>query len=64
MSWTRSGYPRWEELQQRRPAVPVQPQTIIDDDTRPVVGRILGPSGSVLRVVRHGPEPIPFGFTA
>lgn len=38
------------------------PAPMVDQTDRPIAGRILGPRGETLRVVRHGAPRPPFGF--
>lgn len=33
-------------------------------DEKPEAGKILNHRGEVIKIVRHGPEKVPFGFTA
>lgn len=52
----------WEwGLDSPRAERPSPPQ--VDQTEQPIAGRILGPRGQVLRVVRHGTTRPPFGFT-
>jgi hypothetical protein len=43
-----------------KPTKPPAPQ-LDTSDNRPVAGRLLGPHGELLRVVRYGDD-VPFGF--
>jgi hypothetical protein len=52
-------YPWYEPTQHRSDTKPPSPSTVVDEN--PVVGRLLGPKGETIRVVRARPEQ-PFGF--
>lgn len=63
-TWTDTGR-AWVERfgKGRLPLLPYPPNLdAATEDTRPVVGKILNPQGQVIKVVRHGPDKIPFGF--
>lgn len=64
MAWTRSAKPWLEDRTYVAPTRPSAP-TLLEDEEAPIAGRIYGPKGETLKIVRYkvNKPKTKFGFT-